>query len=89
MRAPFPHWEARVEVRVSLQIQFPGMPRPVFLEGMKLQVDRYMYDRYKELGELDKWLHWQATDYVMKNSKARRVAIDRPWPEPLTGGSGG
>lgn len=78
IRPSLPHWESRVEVRISLQVQFPGMPDPVFLEGMKLSVDRYMYERYKELGELDKWLHWQATDFVMKHSKARRVAIDRP-----------
>ncbi|MFF3363562.1 hypothetical protein [Streptomyces misionensis] len=72
---------------MSLEIQLPGMSGPLFVEGMKLSVDRYMYDRYGELGELDKWLHWQATDYVMKNSKLRSVAIDRPYRSPLLGES--
>lgn len=70
-------WNARVEVRISLEIRFPGMATPVFLEGMKLNVDRYMYERYKELDELDKWLHWQATEFVLENSKVRRAVIDR------------
>lgn len=62
-------------IRISLQVHFPGMATPVFLEGMQLSVDGYVYHRYKELGELDRWLHWQATDYVMKNSRVRHVAI--------------
>lgn len=66
-----------IEVRISLQVQFPGMPKPWFVEGMKLMVDKYMYERYREIGELDRWLHHQAVTYVMDNSVARRVAIDR------------
>lgn len=66
-----------LEVRISLEVQLPGQLSAVFIEGMRLHVDRHMYARYEELGELDRWLHWQATDYVMKNSKARRVVVDR------------
>lgn len=69
-------WHARVDIRTSLMIQLPGM-QPFFLEGLKLSVDKLMYDRYSEIGELDKWLHWQAVDFLMKNSTTQRVAAVR------------
>lgn len=77
IRIPYPAWDARVVVHVSLMVTLPGQ-KPIFLEGMSLRVDRYMYERYRELGELDKWLQWQAVDFVMKHSTATRVAIEAP-----------
>ncbi|OEJ24311.1 hypothetical protein AS594_07210 [Streptomyces agglomeratus] len=77
IKRPYPRWDANVTVHISLMVTLPNQ-KPVFLEGMRLQVDRHMYERYSELGELDKWLHWQATDFVMKNSVTTRVAIEVP-----------
>lgn len=67
--------DAQVEVRISLEIQFPGMAHPFFIEGMKVIVDRYMYERYEEHGELEQWLHHQAVTHLMDHSRANRVAI--------------
>lgn len=73
---PYPMGASMVEVRVSLRIEPPGAS-PIFLEGMKLVVDRYMYECYRDIGELNEWLQWQATDLVMKNGKLTHVAIIR------------
>jgi hypothetical protein len=73
----FPQQPYMIEVRMSLRVQFPGMSRPFFIEGMSLAVDRYMYERYEESGDLDDWLHHQAVNFIMRNSVTQRVALDR------------
>jgi hypothetical protein len=76
-RRPLPGWDAWIEIRISLHVELPGQG-PAFLEGMRLSVDRYMYDRYAELGELDQWLHHQVLTFVLKHSRVRSVAIELP-----------
>jgi hypothetical protein len=72
----YPLYPHMIEVRLSLQVSLPGH-RPVFIEGMVLQVDRYMYERYQEVGELDAWLHHQVVQHVLSNSTVQKVALDR------------
>lgn len=72
----FPQFPSLIEVRLSLEVSIPGH-RPVYVEGIVLHVDRYMYERYWETGELHKWLHWQAVNHVMDNSTLQKVALNR------------
>lgn len=72
---PHPPWAQRVEVRVSLQLNTP-VYGALFIEGLRLSVDRYIYDRRREHGGLEDWLRHEAFHHLRQNSTMTYVAID-------------
>lgn len=57
--APLDPFMRTVTVMVSLRLDLPGR-QPFYLEGLKLVLDRLHYEQYKELGDLDQYLHFEA-----------------------------
>lgn len=80
--APLDPFMRTVTVMVSLRLDLPG-GRPFYLEGLKLLLDRLHYEQYKELGDLDQYLHFEAVQALMKNSTVHRVVIGHPGDTPF------
>ena len=63
-------------LEVLLSVQLASPTGPVFLDGLRLCVDRYMYDLYsREPETLELWLQQQAFDWLRQKSTVRSVAL--------------
>ena len=74
---PYPPWGRQVEIRVSLRLNVPAYG-DLFVEGLRLTVDRYMYDRRREHGGLEEWLRHEAFHHLKQNATMTYVAIGDP-----------
>lgn len=69
-----PYQPETLEVLLSVQLASPS--GPLFLDGLRLRVDRYMYDLYsREPKTLELWLQQQAFDWLRQNSTVRSVPL--------------
>lgn len=80
--APLDPFMRTVTVMVSLRLDLPG-GQPFYLEGLKLALDRYSYEQYKEFGELDRYLHFEAVQALVKNSTVHRITVGHPGDTPF------
>lgn len=69
-----PYQPESLEVLLSVQLASPA--GPLFLDRLRLRVDRYMYDLYsREPETLELWLQQQAFDWLRQNSTVRSVPL--------------
>lgn len=80
--APLDPFMRTVQVRMSLRLALPG-GAPVYVEGLSLTLDRYSYERYGELGELDQYLHFEAITALLKHSVIHRITVGHPGDRPF------